>query len=890
LEIVTLSGKSVHVGITATDSSGNTAQDSIFVELKDQQGPSIFRVSPVVDTTVGNATKSVQIRLAVKDVSGIDSVKIGGRRIDTAANGEYASTNIFPLYEQELTIRATAWDRLGNKTDSVIVFRRRDPVVISGPVPNLVQPTSRKGASLADTTDSIQVKWSVSSLLKLSDTAVRIDGNLARRENDTVWSAKVAVPATGQEYAIAMVATDTSGRTGKDTVWVTRAAPSITLSVLFDSTKGDPALRQGLYVTMLDSVRIPWKVDGNCPGCGFLIDGTKVELSAGLTAMGVKLPMGESSHELDASVAGVVVAKSVVKIRRYGAMTVKVEDGDRDTVGLADTSGTAVWSVRGAVSVSIDGSSQNLSATGLYSKSLTGLRQGPNRSTLVAIDSLGKSTTSDAGVYKLSAVDLVVTPPKDSSWDSAVYKIASGTPGVALTWSTDSTTWNSVSSNGSVALYRRNRLYVRASAPGFSKESQSFPPLHIRHTNATPRFHKRDTIVIALEDAGPIRMLWCDSLSPGGEWDSAQRIRFVLSPIGKSTSYFVNAPTIDSVTGILTFQTTKNAFGTVKFRVILKDDGGTTNRGIDSSVVDSLVIKITPVNDAPRFLLTSFSDISQIGESKMLGVTENNNKGMQLIGPGGSDDWLEYDTPNFQVVPSNDFASNCFENPPTVYNQMSIELGKPVFYQAIGYKSRKTCGDGTAEFLLKVKDGGGTANGGVDSSSIPFTIQLTNTVKGNDGIVHHFRQYGNTIWMLENMGAGPTGAFYDPSDTSNACPTGWRLPRAGEWDTLVVLSKGLQHLRTGNWWTIQSNSMSLGGPRTYDTLQSVADNSMGFGLLATETSSEDGNFIILESKTEFWTSSPDRPYAYFGRDFNLGQMRRLQDNPLGQGESVRCVQ
>ncbi len=62
---------------------------------------------------------------------------------------------------------------------------------------------------------------------------------------------------------------------------------------------------------------------------------------------------------------------------------------------------------------------------------------------------------------------------------------------------------------------------------------------------------------------------------------------------------FLTAPSIDPVTGLLTYQAVLNSNGTATFSVTATDDGGTANGGVDTSVVQTFIITVSAVNDAP---------------------------------------------------------------------------------------------------------------------------------------------------------------------------------------------------------------------------------------------------------------------------------------------------
>lgn len=90
-----------------------------------------------------------------------------------------------------------------------------------------------------------------------------------------------------------------------------------------------------------------------------------------------------------------------------------------------------------------------------------------------------------------------------------------------------------------------------------------------------------------------------------------------------TATFFSQAPAIDAVTGTLTFQTAKDVNGTATIRVVLIDDGIPSA----SSVPQTFVITVNPVNDAPVFTpSTTDSRINGSGN-----ITTLEDAGVQTI-------------------------------------------------------------------------------------------------------------------------------------------------------------------------------------------------------------------------------------------------------------------
>lgn len=113
-------------------------------------------------------------------------------------------------------------------------------------------------------------------------------------------------------------------------------------------------------------------------------------------------------------------------------------------------------------------------------------------------------------------------------------------------------------------------------------------------TNKAPVFTKGPNQTV-LEDTTAQSVKWATAIS-AGVGDVGQQVHFDITTNSNPTLFSV-LPTI-SPTGVLTYTPAPNANGTATIAVTLKDDGGTSGGGKNSSTA-TLTITIKPVNDAP---------------------------------------------------------------------------------------------------------------------------------------------------------------------------------------------------------------------------------------------------------------------------------------------------
>ncbi len=133
----------------------------------------------------------------------------------------------------------------------------------------------------------------------------------------------------------------------------------------------------------------------------------------------------------------------------------------------------------------------------------------------------------------------------------------------------------------------------------------------VKPVNDQPTFSALDAdedITVA-EDSGAYSSAWADldSMYLGPTINEKQTYNFSLAlgtvNVVGNTELFSVAPAIDSQTGVISFTPAENANGTAEVTVVLKDDDGTENGGVDTSVEHTFTMTVTSVNDDPTFTL-----------------------------------------------------------------------------------------------------------------------------------------------------------------------------------------------------------------------------------------------------------------------------------------------
>jgi uncharacterized repeat protein (TIGR01451 family) len=238
---------------------------------------------------------------------------------------------------------------------------------------------------------------------------------------------------------------------------------------------------------------------------------------------------------------------------------------------------------------------------------------------------------------------------------------------------------------------------VNDNSGGTQTISRTFT-VNVAAVNDAPSFTKGPDQTVG-EDAGAQTVNpWATAISAGAG-DTGQTVAFQVTG-NTNTGLFASQPAV-SPAGVLTYTPAANASGTATITIVLTDNGGTANGGQDTSAPQTFNITVSGVNDAPSF-------------TKGADQTVNEDSGAQTINPwataisaGAADESGQ--TLSFTVTNNN---NGLFSAQPAV-----SPTGVLTFTPAANAV-------GVATVSVTLKDNGGTAGGGQDTSSTQ-TFQIT---------------------------------------------------------------------------------------------------------------------------------------------------------------------
>ncbi|NUQ62708.1 MAG: tandem-95 repeat protein, partial [Pirellulales bacterium] len=283
-------------------------------------------------------------------------------------------------------------------------------------------------------------------------------------------------------------------------------------------------------------------------------------------------------------------------------------------------------------------------------------------------------------------------------------------PGITLLSSGESLVWTGQpDANGLLDAFT-----VRAWDGLFVSDTPVPVRIGVSAVNDAPSFTKGANQVV-VEDAGPQTVVaWATSISAGAANESSQTLAFETTT--DNDALFAVKPAIDPATGNLTYTPLPDAFGEAVVTVVLKDDGG----GSDASAPQTFTIVVNAVNEAPSFVKGRDQVHTEDAGAQTAAAWARS------ISAGPANEAGQ--TLTFQITTSNDalFAVKPAIDPAT--GHLTYTLAANAFGEAI--------------VTVRLKDDGGTDNGGADTSgpqSFAIAVGAVNDVpsfvKGADQVV-----------------------------------------------------------------------------------------------------------------------------------------------------------
>ena len=244
----------------------------------------------------------------------------------------------------------------------------------------------------------------------------------------------------------------------------------------------------------------------------------------------------------------------------------------------------------------------------------------------VATVSITVNAVNDAPV---AANDSAITD-EDTPNDIAVLSNDTDDDGAADTLSVSSFTQpanGTVSENADGSLkytpnadYNGADFFTYRATDGTEESNTAIVSIPVDPVNDAPSFTKGADQTVK-EDAGPQSVSdWATAISAGPSDEASQQVSFVVTNDNNSLFTSTGKPAISSE-GTLTYTPAPDASGSATVTVVLRDDGGPANGGVDTSAAQTFKITVSPVNDAPTVAVAAGGQCGTSGTSGQINLT-----------------------------------------------------------------------------------------------------------------------------------------------------------------------------------------------------------------------------------------------------------------------------
>lgn len=297
--VLDTTGAATAVEIAAFDHVGNISRQTVRITRKAPPGvvvPVIRILEPtsLKDLVLPFETATMLVKWTVSDKSGIadDGQTITGGTPTLVSDSTWQATVQIPATGKPVDIVIAVRNKSGKSaSESFSVTRKTDAVPPDNSKPSLtlVSPGAKSGQVLNVDSNSVLVRWKVVDVFGVAPDAVLIDGVVAKKEADSIWSQRVPLAPTGAVRTIPVSVTNIKGTNVLDTVSIAREKDSIRPKILRLAAN----VSEAPFATT--SVDIGWTVTDNHKLASVAINGQPAtSVKGGDYASTIGLAVGEN--------------------------------------------------------------------------------------------------------------------------------------------------------------------------------------------------------------------------------------------------------------------------------------------------------------------------------------------------------------------------------------------------------------------------------------------------------------------------------------------------------------------------------------------------------------------------------------------------------------------
>ncbi len=709
--------------------------------------------------------------LGTVSVNGIPAIGLADLAVALAGKSRIMAGSAAPVGICSLVV--VVRDGNGNSARSATTFEiLKGAVVPQTPTIRLLSPVDGKVVPFDTTT--ILVKWIATASNSKIDT-VQIGDQMGTQEDDSVWSARVPLPATGKPTVVTARAhsiqniwavqsasfTRSTDPVGPNLTWVSpladTAVESSTTNIVIifevqDPSGVDTILVNGASPDSVTKAGVVWKTvslgasGGTTPISVRLVDGAK-NPTVSVRSVARKVDNSLAIYWLPDSVAVLEDSSATLPLAPNcpagSTCKLQVASADTNLVKVSILGDTALRIVpkgdrNGTTTISVSIATATKQSTTTVKVGVAPINDAPTLS--VTPSMMGSPTGTSVFSNWLGSVS---PGPSDEASQRIAYQVTvdSGASLVSGLPFVDGTGKLSLTGKGISGVARLAVVVVDNGDSTGVNRNRSIPQYIRVRLDAPPTLEVSDTLVGFEDQRTKSDTVRIDDL------ENPEILTLDWAILDTTLLPKANLR-VKSIPGGYTFDalSAPDSNGVARIAWSLTDFVGNVVR-------DTSRIVFTPVNDAPVI-----GKAAGLPDTIVISCLVRDTTLPKLFGDIQWEPGYSTQTGTYMIVLADTAQAHLFYSTPGVDGIQPLADGRLHFFL-------KPDTDLVVELKVLAKDDGGVINGGVDAGTRPIFLHLTNTVKDADGNAYAFRHMpdGN-VWMQSNLYSKPKNG-----DTTYTC-------------------------------------------------------------------------------------------------------------------------
>ncbi len=295
-------------------------------------------------------------------------------------------------------------------------------------------------------------------------------------------------------------------------------------------------------------------------------------------------------------------------------------DGTLTFTPAANANGTAVLTITGTDTGGTDNGGDNDTVVSTATITITPVNDAPSFT-----PGADATVSEDSGAQSLAWASAISAGPADESAQTLTFELTNDNAALfdgPVTIAADGTLSFTPAANANGVANLTVLLRDSGGTADGGVDATTAVPLTItvNAVNDAPSIANSGDVTVD-EDAPAQSIAWASNLSAGPADEASQTLSFELT---NDNAALFDGPVTIAADGTLSFTPAANANGVANLSVVLRDNGGTLDGGVDASAAVALKITVNAVNDPPT-AGNDAADVETDSTGATIGVLSNDS-------------------------------------------------------------------------------------------------------------------------------------------------------------------------------------------------------------------------------------------------------------------------